>query len=151
MTWVIATVGVCYIATAYALSAVRALGRVAMVFGGVCSIVLALSPQPVAGTSPRHIVATAVGFTAMAIWPCLAVERGPCAPWALRTAAATAFTVTVVASAAWFLLEAGIHGQVGLAERVVTALQALWPLTVAVCLRRTRPLGALVQGEAARA
>jgi hypothetical protein len=73
----------------------------------------------------------------MAIWPCLAIERGPSAPWALRLEFSAPFTVIVAAAAAWFLLELHAHGEAGLAERVVTGLQALWPVIVVVCLRST--------------
>jgi hypothetical membrane protein len=138
MSTVMIAVGVCYIATARGLTNVRAAGRIAMVFGGASTVLLAFSPEPAGGgISLQHTVATGIAFTAMAIWPCLAVERDSAAPWALRPTVSTLFTATVAVSAAWFLFELHDHGAAGLAERVVTSLQALWPLIVVTSLRRT--------------
>jgi hypothetical membrane protein len=137
MTAVLAAIGVCYIVTAYGLHMVRKAARVALVFGGVCTMLLAFSPEPDGSSSLRHIVISGIGFTAMAIWPCLAIERAPDTPWPLRGAISTLFTATVLVSAAWFLVELHAHAEAGLAERVLTAMQALWPLTVVTCLRRT--------------
>jgi hypothetical protein len=137
MTGAIGVVGLCYIVTALGLYMVRAAGRLALVFAGLCSILLAFSPEPgTGGTSLRHLVTTGLGFTAMALWPCLAAERDPTAPWALRLPSSSAFTMIVAASAAWFLLELHDRGEAGLAERVVTGLQTLWPMIVVACLRR---------------
>lgn len=135
MASVLVVVGVCYVVTAYGLDAVRASARVSLLVGGVASMLVALFPEPQGGTSLPHLVTTGVGFTALAIWPCLAVERRPSAPWALRPAAVATFTAVVAASAVWFLLELHAHGPAGLAERVVTGLQATWPVVVAACLR----------------
>jgi hypothetical membrane protein len=137
MTAVLALVGACLIVTAYGLGRVRAGGRVALLFGGVCAILVALSPEPGGGaTSPQHLVAAALGFTTLAVWPCLALERGPSVPWPLRPAVSLAFTAVVVGSAVWFVLALHAHGEAGVAERVVTGLQALWPVVVTSGLRR---------------
>ena len=137
--WVIASVlvvvGVCYIVTAYGIDVVRAGARVSLLIGGAASILLALFPEPQGGTSLQHLVTTGVGFSALAIWPCLAIESHPSAPWALRPAATITFTLVVAASTVWFLLELHAHSAAGLAERVVTGLQATWPVLVATCLR----------------
>jgi len=153
ITSVLVVVGVCYIATAYGLDAVRTSARVSLLIGGVASVLLALFPEPEDGTSLQHLVTTGVGFTALAIWPCLAIERRPSAPWALRPAATITFTVTVAVSSVWFLLELHAHSAAGLAERVVTGLQATWPVIVATCLRgvpqRARRPQASVEGQTA--
>lgn len=136
MTWVFAVVGVCYLVTAYGLGMVRPLARIALFVGGLAAILVALSPEPVGGTTLRHIFASGLGFTALAIWPCLGVEREPYAPWALRPAASITFTAVIAANAAWFLFELHSHGAAGLAERVVTGLQSIWPVIVAISVRR---------------
>jgi hypothetical protein len=42
----------------------------------------------------------------------------------------------MAAGAAWFLIELYLHGVAGVAERVVTTLQSVWPFVVVVsCLR----------------
>jgi hypothetical protein len=78
-----------------------------------------------------------VGFTALAVWPCLAAVRDRPMPWALRPAPSFSVTVMLLAGAAWFLLELHGHGAAGFAERVLTAAQATWPLVVAASLRLT--------------
>lgn len=135
MTSVLVVVGVCYIVTAYGIDVVRTGARVSLLVGGTASMLLALFPEPENGTSLEHIVTTGVAFAALAIWPCLAVERRPSAPWALRPAATITFTAVVAACTVWFLLELHAHSAAGLAERVVTGLQATWPVIVASCLR----------------
>lgn len=136
MTAVFAGIGVCYFVTAYGLKRVRAAGRLTLLVGGLCSIAVAVFPEPGdGGTTPEHVVATGLGFATLAAWPCLAVEGGPAAPWPLRPAVSAGFTGLVLASAVWFLVALNCHGQAGVAERVVTGLQALWPVVVAAGLR----------------
>ena len=150
MTAVLAAVGVCLIITAYGLSRLRAGGRVALLLGGVCAILVALSPEPGGGaTSPQHLVSAAIGFTTLAVWPCLALERGPSVPWPLRPVISLGFTTIVVSSAIWFVLALHAHAEAGVAERVVTGLQAVWPTVVTSCLRRASPDGAHVVASSA--
>ena len=136
MTWVFAGIGVCYFVTACGLRRVRPAGRVTLLLGGVASIAVALSPEPgYGGTTPQHVVATGIGFTTLAVWPCLAVEEGSGAPWPLRRGISVGFTVLVLGSTVWFLIALNGHGEAGVAERVVAGLQAVWPLVVAAGLR----------------
>lgn len=136
MTWAFAGIGVCYFVTAYGLRRVRPAGRVTLLIGGVCSIAVALFPEPGdGGTTPQHVVATGIGFTTLTLWPCLAADGGPSAPWPLRPAVSAAFTALVLASAVWFLVALNGHGDPGVAERVVAGLQAVWPLIVVAGLR----------------
>lgn len=142
MTSVFAGLGICYFVTAYGLRRVRPAGRVTLLLGGACTIAVAVFPEPGdGGTTPQHIAATGLGFVSLAAWPCLAVEGGPATPWPLRPVISAAFTALVLASAAWFLVELHGHGAAGVAERVVTGLQALWPVIVATCLRRSPAAG----------
>ena len=158
MTSVFAGIGVCYFVTAYGLKRVRPAGRIMLFLGGVCSIAVAIFPEPGdGGTTPQHAVVTGMGFVTLAAWPCLAMESGPSAPWPLRPAVSAAFTALVLASAAWFLLELHGHGNSGIAERVVTGLQALWPVVVVAGLRysagqqgRDRPYGGAGQRAGVR-
>lgn len=137
MTSVFVVVGLCYMITACGLEAVRAAARASIFVGGSASVLVAFSPEPAGGgTTAPHILASGAAFVALALWPCLSLERGPRAPWVLRPAAAITFTAVVAVLAAWFLFELRSDGVAGLAERIVTALQAVWPVIVAVCLRR---------------
>lgn len=146
MTAVLAVVGGCYVVTAHGLDRVRRRGRTALKVGGVSAILVALSPEPGHGaTSLQHLGAAGLGFFSLMLWPCLAMERSPAAPWPLRPAAAIGFTSLVFGSAVWFLAELHGHGDAGLAERVVTGLQSVWPVVVVGSLRRdVRPHTALL-------
>src|SRR5580700_9872836 len=72
-----------------------------------------------------------LGLAGLTLWPVAAAKRGQAVPWALRPAPAAAAVAAQFALLAWFgteLIMAG--GQVGLAERVMGAAQATWPLAV---------------------
>jgi hypothetical membrane protein len=156
MTGALYFLGICHFATAIALRAASFSGRVVLACGGVASVVVALSPEPPGGTSLRHLVSTAIGFTLLALFPVLAVERDTSAVWALRPATGTAVTAVMAACAAWFLFELHGHGVAGLAERILTAVQAAWPLVVVVaCVASLRhrgvsPLRGAVREDAVR-
>ncbi|WP_143652603.1 DUF998 domain-containing protein, partial [Streptomyces sp. 13-12-16] len=63
---------------------------------------------------------------------------GRAAPWALRPAVSAVATASMVVGAVWFLVEMHRHGAAGVAERVVTVLQSLWPFVVVTsCLRHS--------------
>jgi hypothetical membrane protein len=145
MTGAMLVVGACYVVTAIALRAVALPGRVALACGGAAVVLVAFSPEPSVGTTPRHTAAAAVAVVSLAVWPCLAADRSPTAPWALRTWLSTLVTVVLLLTALWFLFELRGHGIAGVAERVVTGAEALWPfVVVASCLRLTT--GAAPQG-----
>jgi hypothetical membrane protein len=134
MTGAMFAVGVCYLATAVALHGVAAPGRVALACGGMASILVALFPEPSSGTTVRHTAAAALGVVALAVWPPLGANRGPNAPWALRTWPSHLVAVVFVVTALWFLAALNGHGPIGVAERVVTGAEAVWPFVVACCL-----------------
>lgn len=139
MTGALLALGVCHVLTAWGLRAAAAAGRVALAAGGVTAVVVALVPVPSSGGSLHHGSVAAVGFALLALWPPLAADGSGGAPWALRPAPAFAATAVMVAGAAWFLLEMNRQGVAGLAERVVTILQSLWPFVVVTsCLRHRR-------------
>ena len=142
-SWVMAgalmALGVCHLLTAWGLRAAALAGRLALAGGGVSALVVALVPAPSSGGSLRHGSVTAVGFTLLAVWPVLAAVRGGAAPWGLRPAPSVAATALMGIGAAWFLIEMQTQGAVGVAERVVTSVQSLWPfVVVASCIRPPR-------------
>ncbi|MFC1420743.1 DUF998 domain-containing protein [Streptacidiphilus cavernicola] len=139
MTGVMFAVGACYAATAAGLRGVAAPGRIALACGGAASVLVALSPEPAAGPTLRHTAAAVVGVVALAVWPLLASERGPAARWVLRPWLAAAVTGLCLLSALWFLVSLRGDGPAGVAERLVTGLEALWPfVVVAACVRGRR-------------
>ncbi|GKQ37850.1 DUF998 domain-containing protein [Streptomyces sp. A012304] len=139
MTGALFALGVCHLLTAWGLRAAALAGRLALGGGGVAALVVALVPVPSEGGSLEHGSVVTVGFTLLAVWPVLAADRSEVAPWALRPAPSIAVTAVMAAGAAWFLFEAHRQGAMGVAERVVTTVQSLWPLVVvASCLRHPR-------------
>ncbi len=142
MTGALAVLGVCHLLTAWGLRPAAIAGRVALGAGGVASLAVALLPPPSSGGSLRHGSAVAVGFALLAVWPVLAADRRGAAPWGLRPVPSLTATALMVVSAAWFMIEMHQDGADGVAERLVTALQSLWPfVVVASCLRHPRPEG----------
>ncbi|MDX2697354.1 DUF998 domain-containing protein [Streptomyces ipomoeae] len=136
MTGALLALGICHLLTAWGLRAAALAGRVALGGGGVSALVVALLPAPSSGGSLRHGSAAAVGFALLAVWPVLAADRNGAAPWGLRPGPSLAATAVMGVGAAWFLIEMHLHSAAGVAERVVTSLQSLWPfVVVASCLR----------------
>ena len=149
MTGALLAVGACHLLTAWGLRAAATAGRVALAGGGVAALVVAMLPAPSSGGSLRHGSVAAVGFALLALWPLLAAVGGRAVPWALRPAASAAATALMVVGAAWFLVETQRHGVAGVAERVVTVLQSVWPFVVVTsCLRRAGDGGEPPAGRA---
>ncbi|WP_370255257.1 DUF998 domain-containing protein [Streptomyces sp. V4I8] len=140
MTAALAALGVCHMITALGLRPAALPGRVALGAGGMAACAVALLPPPSSGGSLRHGSAVAVGFMLLAVWPVLAADRHRAAPWGLRPAPSLTATSLMLVSAVWFMFEMHQGGADGVAERLVTALQSLWPfVVVASCLRRSVP------------
>ncbi|WP_329112836.1 DUF998 domain-containing protein [Streptomyces sp. NBC_01353] len=135
MTGALLALGACHLLTAWGLRPAALAGRLTLAAGGVTAFVVALLPVPSSGGSLRHGSVAAVGFVLLAVWPVLAAVRGGAAPWGLRPAPALAATALMGLGAAWFLVEINRHGPAGVAERLVTCVQSVWPfVVVASCL-----------------
>jgi hypothetical protein len=148
MTGALAALGVCHLLTAWGLRPAALPGRVALGAGGVAALVVALVPPPSSGGSLRHGSVAAVGFALLAVWPVLAADRGGTAPWALRPVPSFSATVLMVVSAAWFMIEMHQKGPAGVVERLVTAIQSLWPFVVVTsCLRHSGDEGLSRRGR----
>jgi hypothetical protein len=136
MTAALFLVGLCHGVTALGLRAAALPGRIALGCGGAAAVIVAFSPEPGGGTTLRHLVATGIGFTALALWPVLAAT-GPdhAMVWVLRPWVGYATILLMAAGAAWFLVDLHGHGAAGLVERILTGYQSLWPLiAVAACV-----------------
>ncbi|GAA5207905.1 DUF998 domain-containing protein [Streptomyces thinghirensis] len=131
MTAAFLALGACHLLTAWGLRTAATAGRVALGGGGLAALAVALLPAPTSGGSLRHGTVVAVGFTLLAVWPVLAANGGAAAPWALRLAPSIVVTVLMAAGGAWFLIEMHRPGNAGVAERVVTFIQSVWPFVVA--------------------
>ncbi|MEV6107016.1 DUF998 domain-containing protein [Streptomyces sp. NPDC051940] len=140
MTGALLALGVCHVLTAWGLRAAAFAGRVALAGGGVAALVVTLFPAPSSGGSLRHGSVAVVGFTLLAVWPVLSVDRSKAAPWGLRPAPSIVVTAVMAVGAVWFLIESIGDGVPGVAERALTSVQALWPfVVVASCVRHVGP------------
>lgn len=141
-TATLVALGLCHLATACGLRAAALAGRVALGGGGVSAMLLALFPAPATGGSFSHGSVVTVGFVLLATWPVLAARRrlrsGP-PPWGLRPLPSWVVTSLMLLGAAWFVVENQRHGPAGVAERVVTAATAVWPVVVVISCLRHRP------------
>jgi len=132
MSLVFLLVGACYILTALALKPARTTGRLVLIGGAVAGMLVAFNPEHAGGFgSVPHFVYACIGFAGLTLWPVWAARRGAGVPWGLRKAPAAAAVAVQFALLAWFGAELilGAH-QVGLAERIMGATQATWPLAV---------------------
>ncbi|WP_145501594.1 DUF998 domain-containing protein [Streptomyces sp. CFMR 7] len=137
MTGMLLVLGTCYVVTAHALREAAPAGRVALAGGGLCALALTVVPAPSSGGALEHGAVAALGLVLLAVWPPLAAVRGrgP-VPWGLRLDVALGASALMGATALWFLAELQSAGAPGVAERVVTFVQALWPFLVVVSCRR---------------
>lgn len=145
MTGVLIVLGLSYITTAHGLREAAFLGRLALAGGGLAAMALTLVPAPVSGGALKHGLVAGTGFVLLAIWPALAARRGgKNVPWGLNFKVSVIASVLMCAGAAWFAVELQNGQAPGVAERVVTFVQAVWPLVVAVSCRvwRDRPVPA---------
>ncbi|MFB8106746.1 MULTISPECIES: DUF998 domain-containing protein [unclassified Streptomyces] len=139
MTGALLVLGMCYVVTAHALRGAALAGRVALAGGGLCALALTLVPAPSSGGALEHGAVATLGLVLLAVWPPLAAVRGKGGPvpWGLRLDVSLAASAVMGATAFWFLAELQSAGAPGIAERVVTFLQALWPFLVVVSCRRS--------------
>jgi len=130
MTAALLAVGVCYVVTGACLRPARRAGRVALMVGGVATMMVAAFPQPVRGNGMDHTIAATVAFSTLAFWPVLAMRRGADLA-VLSLAFALSALVVTVGLLAWFSVE--LHGSHrGMAERGAALAEVVWPLVVAI-------------------
>ena len=132
MTLTFVIVAVCYIATAVALRPAARTGRLVLIAAALAGLLVAASPEAAPGSfSLAHALWSALGIALLAAWPLGAYRSGPEVPWALRPAPSVTAVSVIAVLTAWFLVELLAGGaELGLAERVVGAAQAIWPLLV---------------------
>lgn len=134
------TLGICQMVTAAGLRPIAAAGRIILAIGGAALATTVLFPQRV-GSLTAHGIVAGTAFLAFAIWPAAATlapqARTPSgSPWATRPRVVRTVSVVLVLLAGWFADELFLGARAGLAERVTSAADVLWPLTVVVSCRR---------------
>ena len=141
MTLVFLVVGVCDIVTAAALRPAAPAGRVLLIAGAACGMVVAAYPENARGGLVEHAVWAGLAFAGLAAWPAAAWRRGRRVPWGLRPAVCAGAVAVQIVLLAWFVGELlTAAGQIGLAERVVGGTQAIWPLVVVLSCRASAAL-----------
>jgi hypothetical protein len=140
MTFAFLVAGACEVVTGLALRPAAPAGRLVLMVGGAAGVLVAASPEPAGGgSSVRHTLGAVVGLVALAAWPAAARRWGPSVPWALRPGVSACASGVQRGLLLWFgaeLITGG--GQAGLAERVMGAMQALWPLLVVLSCCRSQ-------------
>jgi hypothetical membrane protein len=136
MTWAMLLTGACYIATASGMPALWLPARILLVVAGLCSIGIALSPEPVTGPTALHLAWTTLGCATIAVWPAIVAWRAPPALAAVSGRNAVIVTVVFAAMAGWVMFEIWFGHDLGLAERLTASTQSAWPFVVAVVWRR---------------
>lgn len=138
VTGALLVVGACYFVTAVSLPGARLAARTVLLVAGVCSIGIAVSPQPADGSNPQHLVWTSLGAAAITVWPAFTASRAPSPPLVLRPRSAAAVTVVFLILSAWLVAETQHGSALGLTERLVSGIQITWPFIVILALRSAR-------------
>jgi hypothetical protein len=135
VTSALIAVGPSYFAVACGLPAVRRAARIGLAVSGFAAIGIALSPEPVVGSTPQHVAFTGIGAASIAVWPALTAQRE--SPASILTTFPVAMTTTAIflAMLGWFVAEAHGGSAVGFVERLDSSVQIVWPLAVALSVR----------------
>jgi len=136
MTGALLLVGACQLVTAAGLAGLRMPARILVAVAGLCSIGIAVSPEPARGSTPQHLAWTALGAVALAVWPAFAAWRAPPGPAILSRDGGAVVTAVFVALLGWLVIETQGGRDLGLAERLFLSIETCWPFIVAIALRR---------------
>jgi hypothetical protein len=95
-------------------------------------------PEPATGPTPRHLALAASCVVTTAVWPVLVARRAPAQSWILSVYGCATVTVLFAGLSCWLLIAARHgDGDLGMVERLTSAVQSLFPLVVALALRQT--------------
>src|ERR1700728_3000367 len=136
MTSALFLVGCCNLVAAAGLTGLRLPARILLVVAGLSSIGIAVSPEPVVGSTPQHLAWTSLGEVTIAVWPAFTGRRGSPRPLILSIRGAATVTAVSVALLASVVLPNQGGSVLGLAERLASSIQITWPFVVAVTLLR---------------
>jgi hypothetical membrane protein len=140
MTAALLLVGSCQIATGAGLTAVRMPARILLILTGLSTLGVAATPEPATGPTPPHLAFAVSCVVTTAVWPVLVARRAPAQSWILGVYGCAAVTAVFAGLSCWLLIAArGGGGDLGMVERLTSAVQGLFPLVVALALRQTAP------------
>jgi hypothetical membrane protein len=136
MTAALYAVGVCNILTAIALAGLRRLTRLLLAAAGVAGVDVAVFAQPHTGSSSVHVACATLSIGILAVWPATVRTRESSTSLLLSGRCAGAVTVVLVGLDVWLFAAGQGVGELGVAERVATGAQNVWPLAVVAASRR---------------
>jgi hypothetical protein len=140
MTAALLLVGSCQIATGAGLTAVRMPARILLIGTGLSTLGIAATPEPVTGPTPGHLAFAVSCVVTTVLWPVLVARRTPVQSWILSVHGCTTVTVVFAGLSCWLLIAARDGGgDLGMAERLTSAVQCMFPLVVALALRQAAP------------
>jgi hypothetical protein len=137
MTGALFLVGGCQLVTAAGLAGVRMRARIVLAVAGLSGIGIAVSPEPVRGSTPQHLAWTSLGAVAIAVWPAFVARRGRPRPLILGSYGCAVVTAVFLVLLGWLVIETQGGSDLGLVERLSVSTETCWPFVVAVILRQT--------------
>jgi Protein of unknown function (DUF998) len=138
MTASLLLVGSCQIATGAGLTGVRIPARFLLILTGLSTLGIAATPEPGTGPTSRHLAFAVSCVVTSAVWPVLVARRASAQSWILGICGCAAVTVIFAGLSCWLLIAARADGgDLGMVERLTSAVQGLFPLVVALAVRHT--------------
>jgi hypothetical protein len=111
--------------------------RILLIVTGLSTLGIAATPEPVTGPTSRHLAFAVSCVVTTAVWPVLVARRAPAQSWILSVYGCTMVTVIFAGLSCWLLIAARYGaGDLGMVERLTSAVQGLFPLAVALALRQ---------------
>ena len=136
MTGALLLVGGCHLVTAAGLGAIRVPARVLLILAGLASIGIAISPEPMVGSTPQHLAWTSFGAVIITVWPAFVARSGSPQPLIVSRRGSAIVTAVFLALLCWLVIETQGGSDLGMAERLTSSVQTSWPFVVAVVLWR---------------
>jgi uncharacterized protein DUF998 len=138
MTAALLLVGGCQIATGAGLTGAGMPARILLILTGLSTLGIAATPEPATGPTSRHLAFAVSCVVTTAVWPVFVARRAPARSWILGVYGCATVTVVFAGLSCWLLIAARDGGgDLGLVERLTSAVQSLFPFVVALALRQT--------------